>query len=253
MDMLLSKARESVLIDTLDEITSKAIEFNEIAASYDLRVLPWHNLASVEPMRGTNGEPLHSTVFGWTGEKKWWHNLTRRQAFPLADLCRYHTQPFWINAGSTVQSRHYSPYLEQAKFDSIWAKSSVRAILTVPLHMTHGQIGLVAFTSEDRTFEFAPLVDELAHHSTDFLTGYTRVRCKEKRAFHCAPLSAREIDCLAWAFQGKTDQEIAEIIDRSYATVRFYITSAATKLGTVNRAQTLAKAATLGYFSVYGL
>lgn len=60
-------------------------------------------------------------------------------------------------------------------------------------------------------------------------------------------LSKREVECLRWAAVGKTDVEIAMILGRSCATVRFHIHNAATKLEAVNRSQTVFKATQLGY------
>ncbi len=59
-------------------------------------------------------------------------------------------------------------------------------------------------------------------------------------------LSKREVECLRWAAVSKTDVEIAMIIRRSCATVRFHIHNAATKLE-ANRSQTVFKATQLGF------
>lgn len=238
-------------ITSRDEISACATQLSDIATGYGLRVLPWHNLGSPEPMRGEDDDLLCSSVFGWAGNDQWWHRLAQRRMCPIADCCRYHPEPFWSTASSGLQSRYRTPYLDRVDLSWLWAKTEVGAILAVPVHMQLGQVGLVAFVSED-AIDFEELVDELAGLSSEFLTSYTRVRSLEKRTSYCEPLSAREIDCLNWAFHGKTDREIAEITSRSYATVRFYMTSAASKLNAVNRAQTLAKAATLGYFAILG-
>lgn len=115
--------------------------------------------------------------------------------------------------------------------------------------MQLGQVGLVGFTSNSEDIDFEECVDHLSWLSYSFLSSYSRVTTVTKRVEVYEQLSAREIDCLSWALDGKTDRDIAEITDRSYATVRFYIMSAGMKLGTVNRAQTLAKAVALGYLS----
>lgn len=251
MDMAVSATPSSTWISSVDEISSRAANLCEIASGFGLRVLPWHNLGSPDPMTDADGEVLCYSVFGWTGDHEWWHALAQRQMFPLADLSRYHTQPFWSTVGSAVQSRYYTPYLSKVDLSWAWEKAGVRGILTIPIHMTHGQVGLVVFISGDENIDFEKVVDDLARHSWEFLTSYVRIRCIEMKTLKWEPLSSREIDCLNWAFLGKTDREIAEITGRSYATVRFYMTSSATKLRAVNRAQTLAKAASLGYFATY--
>jgi len=52
---------------------------------------------------------------------------------------------------------------------------------------------------------------------------------------------------VSWAALGKTDREIALILSRSCATVRFHLQNAAQKLNAVNRSQTVFKASQLGY------
>ena len=60
-------------------------------------------------------------------------------------------------------------------------------------------------------------------------------------------LTRREIQCLKWAAAGKTDSEIATIIDISLPTVRFHITNGAKKLGVAGKARAIQRATTLGY------
>ena len=63
-------------------------------------------------------------------------------------------------------------------------------------------------------------------------------------------LSKRENECLRWAAVGKTDSEIALILSRSCATIRFHIHNAALKLNAVNRSQAVFKAGQLGYLGL---
>lgn len=55
-------------------------------------------------------------------------------------------------------------------------------------------------------------------------------------------LSARETEVLRWTAAGKTAAEIAQILSISGRTVEFHINSAARKLDTVNRVQTVVEA-----------
>ena len=52
---------------------------------------------------------------------------------------------------------------------------------------------------------------------------------------------------MRWAAAGKTNDEIAMIVDLKRTTIRFHIRSAAQKLDAVNRDQALFKAAQLGF------
>lgn len=58
-------------------------------------------------------------------------------------------------------------------------------------------------------------------------------------------LTQRERDCLAFVADGKGDLEIAAIMNISAATVRFHVDNARRKLGATNRAQAVARMASL--------
>jgi DNA-binding CsgD family transcriptional regulator len=55
-------------------------------------------------------------------------------------------------------------------------------------------------------------------------------------------LTPREIDCLRWCGQGKTNWEIGQILGLSERTVEHYLSRANRKLGTANRTQAVARA-----------
>lgn len=251
MELSDAHASTSMRIATRDDIVARAEQFNHIASLHGLRVLPWHNLASAEPMIAADGEFLCSSVFGWTGENECWHSLAQRGASPTSNLSRYHPEPFWVTAGSKVQSRHFKHDLDTIDLGDLWSSTKVKGFLVVPVHLYQGQVGMVSFMTENDTIDFEELVDDLSRLSWEFITSYTLIRKRDKGISQYEPLSPREIDCLSWAFYGKTDREIAEITGRSYATVRFHISNCAVKLNTVNRSQTVAKAATLGYFATH--
>lgn len=55
-------------------------------------------------------------------------------------------------------------------------------------------------------------------------------------------LTAQQITCLRWVKEGKTDAQIAAILDRSVNTVRYHLKAALRGLGASNRAQAVAMA-----------
>lgn len=59
-------------------------------------------------------------------------------------------------------------------------------------------------------------------------------------------LTPRERDCVYWTAAGKTSGETATILGLTENTVNHYLSSAANKLDTVNKAHTVAKAIRLG-------
>jgi len=55
-------------------------------------------------------------------------------------------------------------------------------------------------------------------------------------------LTARELECLRWTAQGKTDSEIGTILTISARTARFHIENAKRKFGVSTRIQAVAEA-----------
>jgi DNA-binding CsgD family transcriptional regulator len=60
-------------------------------------------------------------------------------------------------------------------------------------------------------------------------------------------LSPRELECLAWAAQGKTYTEIGKMLGISFATVKTNLDNARFKLGGVNLAHAVALAILYGH------
>lgn len=63
-----------------------------------------------------------------------------------------------------------------------------------------------------------------------------------------AVLSEREVQVLGWVRDGKTNAEIAQILDISPLTVKNHVQKILRKLDVCNRAQAVAKAASIGLF-----
>ncbi len=130
-----------------------------------------------------------------------------------------------------------------------------RAAIVVPVHLPFGQIGAVSFNPLDRdktdlTQDFEAHSDYFGVLSHTFLGSYVHAMGLAHRLPSGSRLSKREVECLRWAAIGKTDLEISMIMSRSRATVRFHIHNASIKLDTVNRSQTVFKAAQLGYITL---
>lgn len=63
---------------------------------------------------------------------------------------------------------------------------------------------------------------------------------------HEVRLTERERECLAWTLRGKTAWEIAQIMGRSRATVKFHLQKSLRKLGTASKHQAAMKAMQAG-------
>ena len=248
---IVSKGRLSeVTIRSKADILPAAEALAAIGEDAGFRVAPWHDLSSDIPMTEPGGDPLCQSVFGWTGQRQWWQQLAKRKICPLAELCRYQTESFWSDVSAPVHERTSIDALKRTGLKWLWETQAAHSVLLVPVHQHFGRVGFVGFIAGEPVGYSRALVDELAAFGVAFVSSYTElVTSPSAKRVVSQPLSEQEIACLAWALDGKTDRDIAELIEKSYATVRFYMERAGGKLGTVNRVQTVAKAAMLGYIS----
>jgi len=128
----------------------------------------------------------------------------------------------------------------------------VRSGITVPVHQPGGRTGFVTWVSEDPIGQMQHWADRFA--SDLFLVAHAfleridaMVVIREGDVPHDCPLTARERECLTWVACGKTDGEIAIIIDRSAETARFHVRNAVTKLDAASRSHAVAKAMRRGW------
>ncbi len=217
-----------------------------------LRTAACANIASKEPMLDAHGALLATEVFGWTGTRlHWWENPRLALTSPLTMACRYESGPFWCNKDG-IHVHPPNPLLDGIDLRDFFRRAMTEAAIVVPVHLPFGQIGAVSFSPDepgrtDLSEEFAAHADVLELYARKFICGYVKVMNRQRCIQPDVRLSKREVECLRWAALGKTDQEIATIISRSSATIRFHIHNAALKLDAVNRSQAVFKASQLGY------
>ncbi|HZH50465.1 MAG TPA: LuxR family transcriptional regulator [Microvirga sp.] len=115
--------------------------------------------------------------------------------------------------------------------------------LAVPIYTTHGFQAIVTFGAD----RMALGRDERAGLHLVAIYAHSQARAILSRqqgspTIRAPKLSPREIECLKWTAAGKTTWEISVILGLSNRTVDEYLASAASKLGAVNRVQTVAEA-----------
>ncbi len=218
------------------------------------RVAPCDNIASKQPMHDSDNNVLADSVFGWTEpHERWWDNKLLALVSPLPRACRYESEPFWCNAKG-FHTQQYNPYLKSIDVSGLMTFLSRASTIVVPVHLPFGQIGVVSWTPsdmrDDLSAEFAQYADDVQLLSQKFITGYFKVMRHDNWLPSDCQLTKREVECLRWAALGKTDREISMILSRSHATIRFHIQNAGEKLVSVNRSQTVFKAAQLGYLGL---
>jgi len=191
-------------------------------------------------------------VFGW--DKSFiddWEGNRLHLISPMGAACRVSTKPFsWLAENVDEMSPMAGDHRQKH-----WHLTSERGILggiIVPIHMPLGRVGSIGWVA--RT-DGAPvdLPDTLETHRHELRTAALLFMdiLYETRPDHTlagtnANLTEREVECLSWIALGKTDAEIAIIIDRSVPTIRFHLDNAMKKLNASNRTQAAALASQLG-------
>jgi DNA-binding CsgD family transcriptional regulator len=112
--------------------------------------------------------------------------------------------------------------------------------VSFPFRGAGGESGILSFITEDDGLDIK-MVSPILRWVTDYIfnAGIRVVSSTERTP----ALSAREVECLFWASEGKTAEEMGEILSLSARTVNYHIREAVQKTNSVNRYQAIAKAA----------
>jgi LuxR family quorum-sensing system transcriptional regulator CciR len=128
----------------------------------------------------------------------------------------------------------------------------IRQGFTVPVNVPGEPEGSVSFaTRSTRRIgrERILLADAIARTAFDQMR---RIRGFDRRSDATAPITERERECIFWIAQGRTNEDIAQILAIDVETVRTYIKRAFAKLGRLNsRAQLVYEALRLGLIDTW--
>lgn len=237
------------------DIASAAETLAREAGRHGLRLMTWHNLATMEPMVDDAGDPLNLAVFGWEHDSLApWLSMEVVVTSPLLKVCRIASEPIWINRGGVYpQGRNqFVDRIDLAGFEEL---AAAKAAIVMPIRLPFGALGAAILTSidpakDDLSAEFAAFTRFMAVPVHKFVRDYAQRAFDERYLPASCLLTAREIECLNWVAQGKTDFEISIILGCSHAGVRYHLTRVCAKLGAVNRAQSVFRACQLGYLGV---
>ncbi len=163
--------------------------------------------------------------------------LAAKATAALADRLRGSTRPFrWRR-----DRRSAEPELHLVDdVDPIGLEGHGFAL---PLHTASGRNGLVVFIGETIELDDAILLD-LQLRAIELFSSLLRAAAPMPKKVRA--MSNRELDCLRLTADGKTSEEIAELLNLSAHTANQYLTAAAQKLNAVNRAHAVSKALRLG-------
>jgi LuxR family transcriptional regulator len=127
--------------------------------------------------------------------------------------------------------------------------------ITVPIHLPGGQFAFVTVLDSTQPSDFDELFPTpherlyfVAHEFHDTIFRRFPSSFPKSRPYD---LSSREVECLVWAARGKTTEETAQIIDRSFETVRAHLKSSIRKLAATNRSHAIAKACWMGIIDAH--
>lgn len=157
-------------------------------------------------------------------------------------LARLSPTPFtWIEA---LRGRKQTP--KQVEFHNWMSEIGIVDGFAVPIHLPGGDIGLCVSVS---THVIDDAEERLALHLASL---YAHDRCRVlggsiEASTVKTPLSPRELECLKWVLDGKSDTDIGKILGISHTTVHFHVERVKKKLGVRTRTQAAAMVATLGY------
>ena len=245
------KLSEAVSIASREDIAEAAAMLALAGRREGLRIMVWHDLATFEPMVDAAGDPLNTGAFGWREQDLVaWQCRDTMLRSPLVRALRVESDTFWADRHG-IHTRHDNRVVGQIACADVEAEICARAAILVPVHQAFGQVGGAILTSidaseEDLSSACARVAETLAPAIARFVRGYVMVSRDERYLPDDCTLTSRELDCLNWIALGKTDFEIGIILGCSHAGVRYHVTRACAKLGAVNRAQSVFRAAQLG-------
>jgi LuxR family transcriptional activator of bioluminescence operon len=112
--------------------------------------------------------------------------------------------------------------------------------VSFPFRGASGESGILSFITEEDDLDIKA-ISPILRWVTDYIfNAGIRVVCSDKNN---PALSSRELECLFWASEGKTAEEMGEILSLSARTVNYHIQEAVRKTNSVNRYQAIAKVA----------
>lgn len=243
---------DRVTVRSVDDILDAALFLRDFSHENGLRAALCADVANKTPMVDADGHIIADTVFGWhkIGDR-WWAEQHLGLKSPLANACRYESEPFWINSEG-FHGPVPNPYLQAIDLKEFFAQSVIgKSAIVVPVHLPFAQVSANSFHPLEREIDdlsetFAMVGGALSILTRRFVASYVAATRGKRRIPSGCTFSKREIECLRWGAIGKTDREIGMIVGLSHATIRYHIHRAGQKLGSINRAQTIFKAGQLG-------
>ena len=158
-----------------------------------------------------------------------------------------------LRAGSIYWRRVFAHVreLDQRAFVAGARAQGFKDGVTTPIHGPQGCVAIMMFAA-DHKLEFDGEDEEALSHVAMAL--HQRVRRLTAAALvnqpETAKLTPREVECLQWVLEGKTNWEIGVLTGVTARTVQFHLSNCARKLGSYNRVQAAVAALIRGDLTV---
>jgi DNA-binding CsgD family transcriptional regulator len=144
------------------------------------------------------------------------HIHTARRPFRWADLC--------ARTGITGKQKIF---LHQCR------ELGVHSGVTIPLHGPGTEVDLISLSLRDEKEDAGDRLGVLYAIAAQYWLKFNELNDgPPPKEMH---LTAKELECLRWCKEGKTNWEIGEIMSTSEKTVEFHLSNAIRKLGACNR------------------
>jgi LuxR family quorum sensing-dependent transcriptional regulator len=235
--------RTAFVFDTIQEIklATKPDELMSLLAKVGTQF--GFNKACAIASIPNNSEDFERYCYAELWPNGWYERYLEQSHFgvdPVIKQLRVSKQPFAWHELKAERDRHASNVMNEAtEFDLLSG-------FNVPVHSIKGPLATVTFAGDrfELAWEDRPalmLIAIYAHDRIRELMGVRPLHPNQQR-----PLTPREIEVLKWTAEGKTSQDIADILSVSLPTVQSHITNLCRKLDVVTRAQATARAVRWG-------
>jgi len=242
---------EEIRQQTTLEGAASGLAESALALGWDLAA--FHvDIGATDLPRAKSGEFIAETM-GWPADcLRSWRRSGLGRNCPVASMCSRVTDPFYWTCDER-DTRWCGGELgaEQSKVMNHYGRY-VAGGFAIPVSLANGGTDYVSWiTRSGNAREYADV-----HLGSMFFISHVFIRHAEylldgeTQDSAATRLTARELECLAWAARGKSEKEIALLIHRSRDTVHFHLRNAAMKLDADNRTQAVAIACTRGLISL---
>ncbi len=136
---------------------------------------------------------------------------------------------------------------QRQAFETWVTELGVVDIFAVPFHFPGGDVGLCVSVANHK---FKHPTQRRALH---FASIHVLLRCRElvhasaEAGMVKCPLSARELECMRWVIEGKSDTDIGQILNISPTTAHYHIENVKKKFDVRTRLQAAQIIVSLGY------